>query len=181
MNTPADPDQPEDADAAEERGMALMAEASARIIEAVERLGARWVVRVVESVLDAWGQLDAIARETALEHARAAGIQAAARATAELRALFARDPADQRTTPLEVVRTLRAEATEILRRAGVPEVARDVFEVRSFPDDIYGIVPRSLGDLDPTDEELAPTLLAWGVGKSIVLRARALRADLGKG
>jgi hypothetical protein len=167
-------------DAAEQRGLALMREASERIIDAMERLAAAWVVRMVESVLDFWGQLEPAARHAALDRAREAGATAAARVTADLRTLFARDPAEQRTTPLELVRTLRAEATEVLCAAGVPEVERDVFEVRSFPDDVYGIVPRSLADLDPTDEDLAPTLLAWGVGKSTVLRARALRADMGE-
>ena len=174
-------DAGESADADEQRGLALMREASARIVDAVERLAAAWVVRTVESVLDFWGRLEPSARRAALDRAQEAGATAAARVTADLRTLFACDPAEQRTTPLELVRTLRAEATDVLRAAGVPEVERDVFEVRSFPDDDYGIVPRSLADLDPADEDLAPTLLAWGVGKSTVLRARALRAGLGEG
>jgi hypothetical protein len=174
-------DAGEDPEVAEARGMGIMAEASARIVDAVERLAAAWVVRAVQSVVDAWGRLEVAARDDALGRAQRAGSDAAARVTGELRALFACDPADQRTTPLQVVRTLRHEATAVLRDAGVPEVDRDVFEVRSFPDDVYGIVPRSLADLDPTDEDLAPTLLAWGVGKSTVLRARTLRTDMGEG
>jgi hypothetical protein len=88
------------------------------------------------------------------------------------------DAAAQRSTPLAVVRSLRAEATEVLEAAGVPAVERDEFEVRSFPDDRYGIVPRSLGDLAPADDDLAALLMVWGVGKANVLRARALRHDM---
>lgn len=176
-----DPDHDDDPNSAEERGLALMEEASARIVTAVDELGAAWVERIVEAVVDVWARLDDAARERAQAQARDAGVRAANRVATDLRTLFALDPAEQRTTPLELVRTLRSEATAVLRDAGVPPVERDEFEIRAFPDDVYGIVPRSLADLDPTNEDLAPTLLAWGVGKSSVLRARALRADLGEG
>ena len=95
--------------------------------------------------------------------------------TAELRAFFALDVAQQRTTPLAIVRTLRTEATEVLARAGVPAVERDPYEVRAFPDDIYGIVPHALTELG--DDDLGPTLLVWGLGKSAVLRARSNRHE----
>ena len=55
----------------------------------------------------------------------------------------------------------------------MPPVERDVFEERSFPDDDYGLVPHSLADLG--DDDLAPMLMAWGLGKAKVLRARAAR------
>jgi hypothetical protein len=53
---------------------------------------------------------------------------------------------------------------------GVPPVVRDDFDERAFPDDVYGLVPRTLGDLG--DEALGPFHLAWGVAKTAVLRAR---------
>ena len=94
------------------------------------------------------------------------------------RALFAVDPVDHRATPLEIVRSLRREPTQLLARSGVPPVPRDQYETRSFPDDVYGIVPRSLADLG--DEELGHQMLAWGIGKTTVLRARsALPGDRG--
>ncbi len=99
-----------------------------------------------------------------------AGERASARVAAELRALFALDPLSQRTTPLECVRSLRREATEVLRRAGVPEVVRDRFEISAFPDDIYGIVPKAVTDLG--DEDLGGALLAWGIGKARAIRER---------
>jgi hypothetical protein len=65
---------------------------------------------------------------------------------------------------------LVAAPTEVLRNAGVPGVVRDAFEERAFPHDDYDLSPRTLGDLG--DPELGPLLLAWGLAKAAVLRAR---------
>ena len=91
----------------------------------------------------------------------------------ELDALFAVDPVAQRTTPLEIVRTAYREPTTVLRGAGVPEVVRDAFDERAWPDDVYGLVPRTFADLD--DEALAPLHLAWGLAKAKVLREQRTR------
>jgi hypothetical protein len=148
-----------------------MTEGADALVAGVERLGAAWVVRAVTGIVDAYGRLDDAAHQAALAEAHAAGARAAARVASELRSLFALDPADQRSTPLEIIRSLRREATVVLADAGVPEVVRDdPYEVRAFPDDIYGIVPKSPSDLG--DEDLGGALLAWGVGKAAVLRER---------
>ena len=89
--------------------------------------------------------------------------------------MFALDPAAQRVTPLEIIRSLRREAAAVLREAGVPEVVRDPFETRAFPDDVYGIVLKSPTELG--EDELGGALLAWGLGKAKVLRARATARD----
>ena len=157
-------------------GHALMAEGAARLIDGVARLGAGWVVRAVTGLLDAWGRLEGPARAEILVRAGAAGTTGVARVDAELRALFALDPAVQRATPLEIIRSLRREATDVLRAVGVPEVVRDQFEVRAFPDDVYGIVLRSPAELG--DDELGGALLAWGLGKAKILRARAAAGDV---
>jgi len=166
MSTPAD-DPAIDAAA----GAALMAEGSARLIAGVEQLGAAWVVRVVTGLLDAWGQLDPAARADAIAAAAAAGARGAARVASELRDLFELDPAAQRATPLEIIRSLWREASDVLRAAGVPEVVRDPFETRAFPEDVYGIVLKTPAELG--DDELGGALLAWGMGKAKVLRSRA--------
>ena len=54
----------------------------------------------------------------------------------------------------------------MLRAAGVPEVVRDPFETRAFPDDVYGIVLKTPAELG--DDELGGALLAWGLGKAKV-------------
>ncbi len=99
-----------------------------------------------------------------------AGDAGAARVDGALRELFAADAAEQTATPLEVVRTAYREPTAVLAAAGIPPVDRDAFAERAWPDDRYGLVPHTLADLgDPT---LAPLLLAWGMAKAAVLRAR---------
>ncbi len=105
-----------------------------------------------------------------VEGAREAGERAARRVSAELGALLAVDPADQRATPLQVIRTAVVEPTAVLAAAGLPDVVRDPFDERSWPDDRFGLVPRTLKDLDL---DLAAVHFAWGVAKAAVLRARA--------
>ena len=166
MSTPVD-DRAPDASA----GAALMADGSARLLDGVARLAAAWVVRVVTGLVDAWGKLDAAARTRTIAAATEAGARGAARVEAELRSLFELDPAEQRATPLEIIRSLRREASAVLREAGVPEVVRDPFETRAFPDDAYGIVLKTPAELG--DDELGGALLAWGMGKAKVLRSRS--------
>jgi hypothetical protein len=167
------PDLGDDLDAAEQRGLAMLAEASAAIVAGVEAHAAGFVVAAVTRIVDAWGRLDDETRRRAQPGAAAAGAVARDRVVRELHELFAADPADQRATPLEIVRGLRREPTELLAGLGIAPVVRDEFEVRAHPDDVYDLVPRTLGDLG--DPDLAPLLLAWGVAKATVLRARAQR------
>ena len=150
---------------------ARLRDAGDAILAGVERCMPGWVVVEVTSVLDAWGRLDADARERAEADARDAGVACAHRVTDELRALLALDPADQRATPLEIIRGAVREPSQVLERAGVPPVVRDEFDERTLPDDIYGLAPRTLGDLG--DDSLAPLHLVWGLAKAAVLRARA--------
>jgi hypothetical protein len=171
-----EPDRVGDAEA---EGRALMADGAQRLLAGVQERGSAWVEAAVARVLDAWGALDEPARAEAATAAAAAGVRAAIRVEHELRVLFDADPAAQRATPLEVIRSLRREATDALRAAGVPEVVRDPYETRAFPDDVYGIVLRTPADLG--DDDLGGALLAWGLGKAKVLRARGDRDDGGPG
>ena len=116
------------------------------------------------------GRADPAARAVALDAAPEAGRHAARRVGAALEALLAIDPGEQRSTPLEIVRTVYREPTELLVAAGVPPVVRDAFDERAWPEDQYGLVPRTLGDLG--DPDLGPLQLAWGMAKATVLRAR---------
>ena len=120
-------------------------------------------------LLDAWGRLEPDARRDVVGQARRAGEQAADRVAAELRMLFAQPPVHQRITPLEVVRSAYREPTAVLVTAGVPDVVRDDFDERAWPDDRYGMVPRTLADLG--DDDLGPLQLAWGMAKAAALRS----------
>jgi hypothetical protein len=172
-------DDGEDAAGAEAAGRALMAEGAQRLVAGVESGGQMWVEAAVARILDSWGVLDEPGRADVTAAASAAGERSAERVAGELRTLFALSPAEQRATPLEIIRSLRREATAVLRSAGVPEVDRDPYETRAFPDDVYGIVLHSPSELG--DDELGGALLAWGLGKAKVLRARERGAGPEKG
>ncbi len=160
----ADPPDPDAAQALER-----MAEAAAAMVAGVERAVPAWVEREVARLVAAWGRLDAAAVQEASRQAEEAGQTAARRVASELRHLLALDPAEQRATPLQVIRTAVAEPTAVLAAAGVPEVVRDPFDERSWPEDRYGLVPRTLRDVDA---DLAAVHFAWGLSKTEVHRAR---------
>jgi hypothetical protein len=162
-----------DPEAAEQRGLALMATSGPAIVDGVEQLAEPYIRRRSNEVFDAWGRTPEPERQEALAQLGAAAQRASERVLDELRALLASDAAQQRRTPLELVRTLRREPSEVLAAFGVPAIVRDVFEERALPDDPYGLAPRTFADLG--DADLGAMLLAWGVGKATVLRARAVR------
>lgn len=166
---PGAPDAGSDPAGAEARGLAMVDDASRGILAGVERELAGWVVRQVSRLIEAWGSDPAI-RARAEADAVDAGHRATARVLEELRRLFSVDVEQQWATPLQIVRTAYREPTEVLAGAGVPSVRRDEFEEAALPDDRYGLAIHSLGELG--DEDLAPLLLAWGIGKATVVRAR---------
>ena len=163
---------------AEARGLVMLAETGDAIATGVAREVPGFVIAAVDRILDAWGRADDHTRARAQRAAPPAGAAAARRIGDALRTLLATDPADQRATPLEIVRTVFREPTEILVAAGVPAVVRDPFDERTQPDDRYDLAPRTLGDLG--DPDLAPLHLAWGVAKAMVLRARVRDGQSGR-
>jgi hypothetical protein len=154
----------------EERGLRLLAEAGDAIVTGVEGELAGWVQREVDRILDAWGRTEPDARARAERDAATAGDAATTRVIGELSALLATDPSRQMATPLEIVRSAYREPTVVLEAAGVPPVERDEIDERMWPDDRYGLVIATLGDLG--DDDLAPLHFAWGMAKATVLRAR---------
>ena len=163
-----------DPEEAQRRGAAWMASSAAAIVAGVEANAAAYVERKAMELIDAWGRVPDADRADAIVALRAAAERATDRVLTALRELFALDPARQRRTPLEIVRTLPREPSEVLAALGVPPIVRDPFEERALPEDAYGLAPRTLVDLG--DAELGAMLLAWGVGKATVVRARAAAA-----
>lgn len=154
----------------EARALSRLEESAAAIVAGVETWVPRWVQTQVTRLLDAWGRAAPDRRARAEAEAVEAGNAAAQRVAGALRELFATEPERQPATPLEIVRTVYREPTRVLAAAGVPPVARDEFDERSWPDDRYGLVPRTLADLG--DPDLGPLQLAWGMAKATVIRAR---------
>jgi hypothetical protein len=158
----------------EAAALVLLGEASEALIEGVRTALPAWAARSADFLLSAWDGLDADRRREVEAAAREAGERAAGRLAAELGELLALDPADQRATPAEIIRSAVAEPTEVLAAAGMPDVVRDPFDERAWPDDRFGLVPRTLRDLDP---DLAAVHFAWGIAKAAVLRVRATGPD----
>jgi hypothetical protein len=149
----------------------LLADISDAIVDGVERSLPSWLATHCARVLDAWSGIDGRAvRADVDESVSCAAAAATTRVVSELRALFATAPAQQRVTPLQIVRTAYREPTAVLAALGVPDVRRDEFEERASPDDRYGFALHTLGDLDP---DLGPLQLAWGLAKSKMLRTGA--------
>lgn len=140
------------------------------LVEGVHRALPEWAGRSAQTLVTAWGRLDPDERRQVVADAREAGERAGVRIAGELRRLLALDPAEQRATPLEIIRTAVTEPTAVLAGTGMPDVVRDEFDERAWPDDRFGLVPRTLRDLDP---DLAAVHFAWGVAKAAVLRARS--------
>ena len=124
-----------------------------------------WVERSVRRVAAAAG----VALDGLVEDTDEAGRRAAAEVGAEIRTLLGADVDEQRTTPLTLVRAACRYPTAVLTSAGVPPVARDQVSARLFPDDLYGLVPATLADVDPRLGELG---IAWGAAKAYEHLAR---------
>ncbi len=119
-----------------------------------------WVERSVRGLLEAWrGTAD----PAVLASAREAGVRAASEVGPEVRRLLAEDVDRQWANPLAVVRRAVSFPTAVLRDAGVPEVVRDEYDEAHFPDDVYGLTPRTFTDVDPA---LGDVALVWGAAKA---------------
>lgn len=97
--------------------------------------------------------------------AQVAGERALADALSRMAGLFGTDIERQVTTPLEILRAVSAHATAALLSLGVAAVDRDPVDVELHPDDLYGLVPASLAEIDPA---LAEVGVRWGAAKAHV-------------
>jgi hypothetical protein len=130
-----------------------------------------WVVRSVEGRWQDWKGAAALPAEARAEAERA-GARARAEVGEQLRVLLARDVDEQRVNPLDLVRRAVSYPAAVLRLAGVPEVVRDEFAERAFPDDVYDLAPASFADIDQSVYEPG---LEWGAAKAHAHLARHKR------
>jgi hypothetical protein len=143
--------------------LAALAGHARALADAVEVAIPRWVHRCVERARGR--EVDDGLRGRTEAAARAAQRDGAPR----VRALLDADVDDQRTGPLDVLRSLVRYPTEVLRAEGVAPVARDELARSGFPDDDYDLTPASFADIDPSLHELG---LVWGAAKAHVVLAR---------
>jgi hypothetical protein len=136
------------------------------LADAVEAALPGWVEGHVERIVTAWsGAVTDEVRAAAVD----AGVLARDEIGARLRALLALDVDEQRTNPLGVVRAAVRYPTAVLAAAGVPGVVRDEFDERTFPDDVYGLVPAAWRDLGPGVHDAG---IVWGAWKAATVLAR---------
>ena len=145
---------------AEDDPDAVLAAAGAALAEAVVAALPGWVERSVRDLLAAFA---GAAEEGDVERAREAGRRAADEVGPELRRLLAADVDRQWANPLALVRRAVRYPTAVLAGAGVPPVVRDEYDESHFPDDVYGLTPRTFADLDPSLRDVA---LVWGAAKA---------------
>jgi hypothetical protein len=136
------------------------------LLVGVEAALPSWVERSVARRMTAWS---GCLPSAVAEQARAAGVTAVEETIPRLQALLDRDVDEQRTTPLEVVRSAARFPAGVLAAAGVAPVARDELAERAFPDDVYDLVPASWADIDPS---LVEPGLTWGAAKAYVVLHR---------
>jgi hypothetical protein len=130
------------------------------LTEAVEKALPGWVERSVRGLLIAYrGAADA----DTMAAARAAGELARTEVGAELRALLSLDVDEQRRNPLAVLRGAVRYPTAVLRAAGVPEVVREEFAERTFPEDVYDLSPATWKDIDESVHDVG---IIWGAWKA---------------
>lgn len=143
-----------------------LADHAQALADAIEGVLDKWVVRCVVDLVTAWrGSVDPEVREAA----ERAGERCRAEVGAEMRALLESDVDAQTATPLVILRRAVSYPTAVLADAGVPEVVRDGFAERMFPDDVYGLAPATLAEVDPS---LAEPGIAWGAAKAFEHRRR---------
>jgi hypothetical protein len=140
--------------------MVAMESYAAALIEGIEACLPRWVERCVRDVMVAWeGDLPAdIARS-----AQRAGVVAGQEIAAQVRRLLETDIDEQRTTPLQLVRSAVRYPGEVLAAAGAPRPERDPFAESAFPSDVYDLSPASWAEVDPA---LSEPGIAWGAAKA---------------
>jgi hypothetical protein len=139
---------------------AVLTASGAQLADAVLSALPRWAERSVRDLLVAFtGRAD----PADLARAREAGRRAAADLEPELRRLLAADVDRQWANPLTIVRRAVSYPAEVLAAAGVPGVVRDEYDEAHFPEDVYGLAPRTFADLDPPLREVA---VVWGAAKA---------------
>ncbi|MFM7063786.1 MAG: hypothetical protein ACKO04_09910 [Actinomycetes bacterium] len=136
------------------------------LADAVDAAVEDWVVR---SVVGRCTDAEVPVTDDVRAQAAAAGAACRASVVPALRTLLSQDLAEQRGTPLGLLREAAQFPTEVLRRLGVPHVRRDGFDERADPEDVYALAPAAFADVD---ESLTGPGIAWGAAKAHVHMAR---------
>lgn len=154
---------PDRAAAADEARLAAVA---AELADRVEVVVPGWIERLVVTRVRQWS--GHVSPEVAAE-AVTAGEAARDEVVPRMRRLLGADIDDQAVNPLELLRGATRHAHVVLEGIGMPAVRRDQFAERSFPGDVYDLMPATWADVDPSLHEPGIT---WGAAKAFVHKSR---------
>lgn len=141
-----------------------LARVGGELAAAVTAVLPAWVESSVVGLVAAWrGSPPAAVPAEVRASARRAGAAAVVDVGGDLARLLAADVDAQWTNPMTIVRRAVRHATTVLREAGVGEVERPPEDEAHFPDDPYGLTPRTFADIDPSLHELG---IVWGAVKA---------------
>lgn len=87
----------------------------------------------------------------------------------DLHQLLLQDVDQQRHNPLQVLRNSTTYATDVLNSCGISHVARDEFDVKAMPDDVYALGPLTWRDLS---EDVHEAGINWGAWKAATVLQR---------
>lgn len=138
---------------------------SARLLESVTAVVVPWARRLVDERLVSDGLMESVSQEAR----RSAVAETERLAVDGLSELLKLDAEQQRTNPLTVLRSATIPLGRFLSSVGATPVARDEFDRRSLPDDVFGLAPATWADIDPS---LVEPGLEWGAWKAATIISR---------
>lgn len=141
-------------------------EAASSLQSALEVSVPAWIERSIEQRYE---EVHGSVNQAATDLALAAAARVRDEVVPLLGALLSSDMDEQRTTPLAIVRQAVPFATAALQQLGIPTVRRDAFTTERFPEDLYGLGPTSVAELDELSADLA---IVWGATKAREHRSR---------
>ncbi|MDA2972363.1 MAG: hypothetical protein O3B19_09355 [Actinomycetota bacterium] len=135
---------------------------SERLLRTMESTANTWLRSSFDRVVADQGlhdQVDAGRREAAIEAARSWLVS-------ELGRLLEAEAWEQRRNPLDLVRECTGRVSDELAAIGARPVARDEFQERSFPADVFDLCPATWADVHP---DLHDVGLEWGAWKAAAI------------
>ena len=137
-----------------------------RLFEVITTTVPTWIERVMLLACD---DSDNSTREKVKSRVGDVQRDTLAYVTEQLNGLLATDVDDQRSNPLEVLRSSTKYANAVLRDARVSPPARDEFQQRLDPDDEFLLGPMSWMDLGESVHEAG---IEWGAWKAATVLTR---------
>jgi hypothetical protein len=143
---------------------ARLAEIAGELAALLERLVPEWLRRCASTVVP---DLAPVVLETTIAETMDTLVP-------ELHRVLSADVDAGAGSPLAAIRAATGGVTRLLVDRGAVPPSRDEFDVRAFPDDLFGFGPAAFADIDPTLHEPG---LVWGAARAHVHLRRRRELD----